>query len=155
MYTLTVQTTIGGTVMQPGIGTFTFPAGTEVTISAVPEPVGYKFGNWQGDTGTVASVNTASTTITMNGDYTIKAKFNYQPSVTLTIIIVGNGTVTHPGSGTFSYDVGTVVNLLAMPGSGASFLGWTGSVGQVANPDAADTTVTMNGNVTITANFSP
>ena len=141
--------------MQPGIGTFTFTAGTVVSISAVPEPLGYRFGNWQGHTGSIASVNAASTTIIMNGNYTIKAKFNSQPVVTLTILIVGNGTVSQPGTGIFNYNQDTVVNLLALPASGASFLGWTGSTGQVTNPDDAATTVTMNGNVTITANFSP
>jgi len=41
---------------------------------AVPDE-GYRFGEWTGDVGTIADVNTAITTITMNGDYSITANF--------------------------------------------------------------------------------
>jgi len=36
---------------------------------------GYLFDEWTGDVGTIADVNDAITTITMNGDYDIIAKF--------------------------------------------------------------------------------
>jgi len=36
---------------------------------------GYRFVDWTGDVDTVANVNAASTTITMNGDYSITAHF--------------------------------------------------------------------------------
>ena len=36
---------------------------------------GFRFVNWTGDVETVADVNSASTTITMNGDYSITANF--------------------------------------------------------------------------------
>ena len=36
---------------------------------------GYQFDEWTGDVGTIADVNTAITTITMNGDYAITANF--------------------------------------------------------------------------------
>ena len=36
---------------------------------------GYQFDEWTGDVGTIADVNAAITTITMNGDYDIIAKF--------------------------------------------------------------------------------
>jgi len=37
----------------------------------------YRFVDWTGDVGTVANVNAATTTITMNGDYTITANFGF------------------------------------------------------------------------------
>jgi hypothetical protein len=36
---------------------------------------GYVFDNWAGDVVTVDNVNSATTTITMNGDYAITANF--------------------------------------------------------------------------------
>ncbi|GAH05024.1 unnamed protein product, partial [marine sediment metagenome] len=36
---------------------------------------GYRFGEWTGDVGTIADVYAASTTITMNGDYSVTANF--------------------------------------------------------------------------------
>ena len=40
---------------------------------------GYRFVNWTGDVGTVANINAASTTITMNGNYNIIANFEIIP----------------------------------------------------------------------------
>ena len=57
-----------------------------------------------------------------------------------------------PGSQAL-YAPGTIVNLTATPLSGWAFLSWTGDVETVANVNSASTTVTMNGNYTVTANF--
>lgn len=48
--------------------------GTEVSIKATPDP-DYRFIGWTGDVETVADVNAATTTVTMNNDYTIIANF--------------------------------------------------------------------------------
>jgi len=73
----------------------------------------------------------------------------------LTISSTEGGSVTTPGQGTesFTYDEGEVVNLLAEPDEGYEFVNWTGDVGTVADVNAASTTITMNGNYSITANF--
>lgn len=71
---LTISSTAGGSVTTPGEGTSTYDTGTLVSLVATPAS-GYRFVNWTGDTSTVANVNTAATTITMNGDYTITANF--------------------------------------------------------------------------------
>ena len=39
------------------------------------ESEGYRFVEWTGDVGTIADVYAATTTITMNGDYSITANF--------------------------------------------------------------------------------
>jgi hypothetical protein len=46
-----------------------------VSLAAAPDYGYYYFDNWTGDVGTVADVNAASTSITMNGDYSITANF--------------------------------------------------------------------------------
>jgi len=77
----------------------------------------------------------------------------YDPSPDLTISSTAGGLVTTPGEGTFEYDAGEVVNLVAIEYSGYKFDKWTGDVETVADVDAAETTITMNGNYEITANF--
>ncbi len=71
---LTVDSTAGGSVITPGEGTFTYDRGTVVSLVAQAEE-GYHFVNCTGDVGTIANVNCASTTITMEGNYQITAEF--------------------------------------------------------------------------------
>jgi uncharacterized repeat protein (TIGR02543 family) len=151
---LTTSSTAGGSVTSPGEGAFLYDVGTAVNLVATPAS-GYAFVNWTGDVGTVANVNDASTTITMNGDYSIRANFvRTVIQYDLTISSTYGGSVIVPGEGTFAYDEGTIVNLVAeAAGTGWLFLSWTGDVGTVANVNAASTTITMNGDYTITANF--
>jgi nitrous oxidase accessory protein NosD len=72
---------------------------------------------------------------------------------TLTISSIGGGSVIVPGQGTFSYDAGTVVDLIAMPNRFYSFNRWTGDVDAIANVNAAATTITINNDYSITAEF--
>ncbi|NIW16782.1 hypothetical protein GWN19_05190, partial [Candidatus Bathyarchaeota archaeon] len=53
----------------------------------------------------------------------------------------------------YTYDEGTVVDLVAEADGGYQFVEWTGDVGTVADVYAASTTITMNGDYSITANF--
>ena len=75
---------------------------------------------------------------------------------TLTLSATAYGWVVDPGEGSFEYDRGTVVSIVAAAGSGSRFTGWTGTAvaaGKVANPSFADTTVTVDGDYTLQANF--
>ena len=74
-YSLTISSGTGGSVTSPGEGTFTYSPGAVVSLAAAPDYGYYYFDNWTGDVGTVADVNAASTSITMNGDYSITANF--------------------------------------------------------------------------------
>ncbi len=79
-------------------------------------------------------------------------------SGTLTISATAYGWVASPGAGSFEYDRGTVVSIVAAAMSGSRFTGWTGTAvaaGKVANPSFADTTVTVDGDYTLQANFEP
>src|SRR4030042_248769 len=73
-YWVHVSSTEGGNVTEPTEGNHTYYAGQVVDLLAV-EDVSFYFGNWTGDMGTVADVNAADTTITMNGNYAIVANF--------------------------------------------------------------------------------
>jgi hypothetical protein len=72
---------------------------------------------------------------------------------TLTITSTTGGDVTTPGEGASNHTAATVVNLTATADAGYHFVSWTGNVGTVANVTSYITTITMNGNYSITANF--
>jgi len=78
-YTLTIISTTGGSVTNPGEGTFTCAEGEVVNLLAKPEE-GYQFTNWTGNVGTIANVNSTLTTITANDCYYIRANFSEDPS---------------------------------------------------------------------------
>jgi len=151
---LTTTSTTGGSVTLPGEGTFTYDSGTVVSLIASPAS-GYQFVSWTGDVGTVGNVNASSTTVTMNGNYSIRANFEQVSTgqFGLTTTSSTGGSVTLPGEGTFTYDAGTVVSLIASPAAGYQFANWTGDVGTVGNVNASTTTITMNGSYSIRANF--
>jgi hypothetical protein len=151
-YSLTISSTAGGSVTTPGEGAFIYNVGSVVNLVATPD-TGYRFVNWTGDVGNIANVNAASTTITMNGDYSITANFEELAEYDLTTSSTTGGSVTVPGEGTFTYYDGTMVNLVATANSGYYFFNWTGDVGTIASVNAPTTTITMNDNHSITANF--
>jgi hypothetical protein len=71
----------------------------------------------------------------------------------LSISSTAGGSVTGPGVGNFTYGGGTVVDLLATPDSGYRFAKWTGDVSTIDDVYAAATTITMQDDYSITANF--
>jgi hypothetical protein len=80
----------------------------------------------------------------------------YPAERTLTVSATSGGSVTTPGEGSFPYDYGEVVQIIAQAEADNWFVEWTGTAvdaGKVANPTAASTTVTMYGDYTLVANF--
>ena len=73
-YTLTISSTSGGSVITPGEGTFTYNKGSVVRLWA-RSALCYGFSEWTGDVATINTVKSFSTTITMDGDYSITANF--------------------------------------------------------------------------------
>jgi len=153
-YDLTITSAIGGSTA-PATGTHTYDEGDVVDLVAEAEE-GYQFVNWTGDTDTIDDVNAATTTITMNHDFSITANFVEVAVYYLTIDKTPGGSVATPGEGSFPYDGGTVVNLVADAADfgGYRFVNWTGDVGTITNVYAAETTIMIDGNYRITAHFS-
>jgi hypothetical protein len=77
-----------------------------------------------------------------------------EPAAVLTVSSTDGGSVTKPGEGKFIYFKGTVVDLVATPGTGYQFTNWTGNVDTITDRNAPSTTVIMQGNYGITANFA-
>jgi alpha-tubulin suppressor-like RCC1 family protein len=149
-YDLTITSTSGGSVTAPGEGTFAYGEGEVVNLAATPD-AGYQFANWTGDVSTIADVNAATTTITMNVDYSIMA--NFAVAYNLSITSIARGSVTTPGEGTHTYSSGTVVDLMATPDPGYQFEHWSGDVGTVADIHDPTTTIAVNGDYSIEAYF--
>jgi len=150
-YELTVASSAGGSVTVPGEGTFAYDEGKVVNLTATPDP-GYEFVNWAGNVSTLDDVDNATTTIVMDSAYFIIGNFVRQ-QYDLTTTSTAGGSTTVPGEGTFTYDGGTVVNLVAEAEEGYKFVNWTGDVSTIRDVNAAQTTITMNGSYSVTANF--
>ena len=74
-HSLTISSTEGGSVTEPGEGAFPlYSEGRVVDLVATPDS-GYHFVNWTGNVDTIADVEDATTTITMYGTCTITANF--------------------------------------------------------------------------------
>jgi hypothetical protein len=74
-YTLAISSSRCGYVSSPGEGVFVYDKGTVVEL--VANGVGNSpFVEWTGDVTTVADVEAAVTSITMNDDYAVKATFS-------------------------------------------------------------------------------
>jgi hypothetical protein len=155
-YTLIVDFTTGGTVTVdnvplPGKSILTYDPGTVVSLSASPS-AGYRFTEWTGNATTIANTNAASTTITLNDSYSVTAHFVAQ--YVLTIDSTDGGEVVSPGEGIFTYDPGTVVDLVAVAEEGYKFLNWTGDIDTIDDVNTASTTITMEGDCAVTGNFT-
>jgi len=102
-YGLTISSAEGGSVTTPGEGTFTYDAGEVVQIVASPDD-GYEFDEWTGDVNTVANVNAATTTITMDADKSVIAVFSE----------VGAPGVALPGGLSTGAIIGIVVGVVVI-----------------------------------------
>jgi hypothetical protein len=72
-YTLSISSTAGGTVIEPGEGSFTYAHDTVVDLVVEAEE-GYGL-TWTGDVHSIASIHSVSTNITMYDNYSITATF--------------------------------------------------------------------------------
>jgi len=151
---LTIESTAGGEVTVPGEGKFDYSVGRMVNLVAVADE-GHRFVEWTGDVSTIDDMKAATTRIAMDDDYSITANFEEIPTANyfLSISSTTGGSVTTPGEGTFIYDANSVVQLAADALEGYRFVNWTGNVGSLANVNAASTTITMNDDYSINANF--
>jgi hypothetical protein len=142
--TLTVASTGGGSVTQPGVGTFDLARGTVVKLTAEADK-NWVFDRWIGD---VVNALSNTTTITMNQDKTVSAKF--VRIYMLVVVSSPGGRVNGPNDSVTSYREGEVVQLSAQANEGWKFDGWTGNV---ADPSSPVTTITMKQAEVVTANF--
>ena len=122
----------------------TYATGTVVQLTAVPA-ADWVFSNWSGD----ALGNANPTTVTMNFDRTVTARFiPAQRMLTVSIAGPGHGSVARSPS-LPTYDNGSTVRLTAIPDFGSIFTGWSGDLTGDTNP--AD--LVMDTDKSVTAAF--
>jgi PKD repeat protein len=137
--TVTANPTNGGSVSGGG----TYNQGDTATVTAIPNS-GWKFNGWS---GAVANVSVASTTVVMTASKIVIAQFvRIQQTLTATANPTTGGSVSGGGD----YNQGDTATVTASPKSGWKFGGWSGSV---ADPNAPSTTVTMDTDKSVTAQF--
>ena len=141
----------GGGTTDPAEGhVHTYSESTVVDITATAN-AGYVFDHWE---GSVADTDSATTTVTMDADQAVTAHFAAIPTYDLTMVVdpAGGGT-TNPAEGpVHTYFEGTEVTITATANAGYVFAYWTGDVVDV---DSSTTTVVMDADKTVTAQFAP
>ncbi len=140
-FTLTINTVGSGSVIKDPDQTV-YHIGDMVDLQAVPA-AGWTFTGWSGDL--TGSENPATLTIT--GDMTVTATFA-QAQYTLTVTSAHGTVAKNPDQVTYLY--GDVVQLTATPADGWAFANWSDDATGTANP----VSVTMNGNKSVTANYT-
>jgi len=99
-YTLIVSSGSGGSVTEPGEGSFDYAAGTVVSISATVT-ADYEFVNWTGtavNTGSVADPYAPDTSVRMDAGYTLQANFIRRTSPELILLSPNGGETLSAGS---------------------------------------------------------
>ncbi len=116
-----------------------------VQLTANPSS-GYTFSNWSGD----ASGSSNPTSVTMNSNKSVTANFTANTyTLSTSVSPSGAGSVTKsPSKSSYSYN--DSVQLTANASSGYTFSNWSGDASGSSNP----TTITMNSNKSVTANFT-
>jgi uncharacterized repeat protein (TIGR02543 family) len=137
--------TVDNSPMTSNTAYYIYGSTTQVKLKADPIP-GYRFVSW---TGTNINSTDNPFTVDMTCNITIQANF-YPTTPVLTMEKHGNGSIT-PAAGRYPYLPGTVINLKAVPDKGWKFDGWTPNVN---NPDSTETSLTLNSDTLVTADFS-
>jgi hypothetical protein len=148
-YTITVSSTEGGSVTEPGEGEFSISYNYLISLVATPDEH-YHFVGWSGSAaGNVGA--SASTGVLVDRDCDVMAHFAIDThTLTLTTSSTDGGSVTTPGEETKEYDYGTTVDLVATPEIGYCFVG---STGPLADPSSESTTVTITEDTSVEAVF--
>ncbi|MFP3872119.1 MAG: InlB B-repeat-containing protein [Candidatus Aenigmatarchaeota archaeon] len=151
--TLTVNSTEGGNVTEPGEKTIECEYGEVVDITAEADK-NYRFVEWMGDNDTIADTTADRTTIEMMGNYSIKAQFT-KYSHSLKLFSSEGGEIIEPGEGSHEVEQGEQINLEAAASEGYYFVEWRGDNETVTETTSKQTTIHITGNSTLMADFAP
>jgi hypothetical protein len=116
------------------------------TVTAVPNAC-YTFTGWSD-----ALATAGRTDLNISANLSVTASFA-MITYTLNVSSGANGNVTTPTEGTHTYNCGQVVNLVATPNWAYNFSTWTGNTTTILDVNDETTTITMNGNYSISCSF--
>lgn len=158
------ETPVTGVALTPASTSIVVGESTTFVATVSPDNATNKLVVWSSSdtnvaivssTGVVTGVSTGSSVITattQDGGFTSSGNITVNDEManfTLTLAAIGNGT-TNPVLGSHIYAAGSSLSVTAIPATGATFTGWSGAVTGTTNP----ITITLNANMTLTANFS-
>lgn len=129
----------------------TYKEGSKVVLKATKN-FGYRFKEWQDAAGAVVSTD-AETTVTMDAEKTMKAVFEAVPLYTVKTHVMNDadrdlGSVTlSPNDHEGQYEAGTKITATANESKILKFTHWED------NSTSATREITVNGDMTITANY--
>lgn len=142
---------ISASVSPSGSGTITgagsYNYGTQQTLTFTPA-TGYTFSEWQDGNGNRLSTSNPYT-FTLERDMTVVAVCTTN-SYTVSTSVDPSASGTVSGGGSYSY--GASCTLTATPAAGYNFTSWTVGGAEVSSTNPYSFTV--NGNVSVVANFS-
>lgn len=130
-------------------GSGTYNAGTQVTVTALPNP-GYTFVNWT-DNGNAVSVSPAYHFV-LAGNVKLIANFKIIPASQFAVILSSNPPDGGSTTGSGAYGAGSSVTVSATANAGYTFVNWTDN-GVVASTSASYT-FTLAANRALVANFA-
>jgi uncharacterized repeat protein (TIGR02543 family) len=117
-----------------------------------PIKTGNTFGGWYKEPS-CTNVWTFNTDV-VTGAVTLHAKW-ITAYCQLTVLASSGGSISAPVNTPVNIAYGIPTTITASPNTGYSFLNWTYTAStSIADPNNSNTTVTLTGNATVTANFS-
>ncbi len=146
LYQLTINPAAGGTTIPPPRN-YSYSYGTNVTVTAIPDP-GYIFAYWTDGSGNfMGSANPI--TLIMTWNVTLQSVYENIASAkrTLTILAGNNGT-TDPPPGDYTYAYGENVTITAIPDPGYFLEYWTDGFGHNFGEGQDQLMLTMTWNFT-------
>ena len=143
-YVLTVNAGAGGTATGSG----NIPHGNLRTITATPN-IGYSFSGWSGDEITDSSAPTTS--VSMTEALTVTA--NFTPLQYSISSLAGIGGAINDVNGSYPYL--SNISIVATADTGFRFSNWTQSDTGITDINSSSTTLLVDKNQSIFANFTP
>jgi cytoskeletal protein CcmA (bactofilin family) len=136
--------------------TASVPYGTTVTLTATPPPASI-FRGWSGG----GCTGSGTCTLTLDSPITVDAEFAAAEALTVTTTGNGAGNVSGPSincgeGGTIcsaNEPVGTSVMLLAAPGPGSTFTGWSSTPSECPHGGSAACSFTIEQATSVSATF--
>ena len=144
--TLTMQAPTGSGTVSPIAGEYAGDIGRDVPLKATPS-AGWRFDHWE---GTVNSPSSATTSVNMITDKTVRAVFLEGTKFKLTVQKSGEGIIV-PAAGEHEFDADVAASINATPAVGWEFDKWQGPVEEPATE--AVNSVLMDGDKTVIAIF--
>ena len=147
-YDLAISLDVSG-----GTGSGTYALGRSVPIAVnVPVLTGYLFKEWTGDVNSLDDPYSETTSATLpEDDIFVAAVLGLEQGLT---VVSGEANIIPEIDEPSKYVIGGVATIIAdIPPQDMVFSHWTGDIANIADVNARITTVTMNADYTVTANY--